>query len=55
MLHVAIAEDEDACARQLEEYLQRFQEESGTQMSITRFAAHRGPAGGVGLPRRGHH
>ena len=38
MLHIAIVEDEDACARQLEEYLQRFQEENGIQISVERFA-----------------
>lgn len=38
MLHIAIVEDEDACARQLEEYLQRFQEENGMQISVERFA-----------------
>lgn len=38
MLRIAVAEDEDACARQLEEYLRRFEAEAGVTLSITRFA-----------------
>lgn len=38
MLRIAIVEDEDACAAQLEEYLHRFQQETGAELSVTRFA-----------------
>lgn len=37
MLRVAIVEDVDACAALLEEYLKRFQAESGISCTVTRF------------------
>lgn len=37
MIRIAIVEDEDSCARQLEEYLERYTAESGEGFETTRF------------------
>ena len=37
MISIAIVEDEDSCARQLEEYMERYQAESGEVIETVRF------------------
>lgn len=37
MLRIAIVEDEPSCARQLRDYVERYAQESGTQIQITLF------------------